>query len=310
MSDCKISIPHDPSGCLDNIFKHLATECEHYVLICYGCDPHHYLPAKDMRHHVKEHSGNRKWARRWMVGTTSLGAAANELRYLPKSQIMSPGGWTHSRERISNLVCQVTHLEKIHGRQLEKAIVRILPGNQEVPVQELRCSPLAIHDIVGQGHQRVLDAKAEEVLTHFECTYSHTGPDTYLHQPFFTCKTCRPEASGGFMAAGCCAVCAVTCHAGHDLELGWSGEENFCDCGANEMVVKCCAPWKIKIPASSEEGNEVNVSFAVRGSLGVESLVSVVGYPEPQHERKDDRKEQSEIRHDEEDLEDESFAYE
>jgi len=43
------------------------------------------------------------------------------------------------------------------------------------------------------------------------CTIYATGK-SFASQEWFNCRTCRME-----QGYGCCAVCAVTCHAGHDL---------------------------------------------------------------------------------------------
>ncbi len=43
------------------------------------------------------------------------------------------------------------------------------------------------------------------------CTIYATGK-SFASQEWFNCRTCRME-----QGYGCCAVCAATCHAGHDL---------------------------------------------------------------------------------------------
>lgn len=82
-----------------------------------------------------------------------------------------------------------------------------------------------------------------------ECTYRLTRQD-YLKQSWYFCNTCYPQNTDipGTLK-GCCVVCAVKCHAGHELdEKILRGDEGFfCDCYIGELGIKCKA-----MPCSSE----------------------------------------------------------
>lgn len=69
------------------------------------------------------------------------------------------------------------------------------------------------------------------------CTIYATGK-SFASQEWFNCRTCRMER--GY---GCCAVCAATCHAGHELLPRGNSEGFYCDCGSasGEAV-----PWGAK----------------------------------------------------------------
>ena len=70
------------------------------------------------------------------------------------------------------------------------------------------------------------------------CTYVLTGKN-FTKQPKFCCKTCGLVGS-----CGCCSVCAIYCHKGHDVQFhcysGLNGNPLFfCDCGDGFNGVKC-----------------------------------------------------------------------
>jgi hypothetical protein len=48
----------------------------------------------------------------------------------------------------------------------------------------------------------------------------------YVHQPWYHCRTCKLVGN-----LGCCAVCAKSCHCGHDVVGGSMHGKCFCDCG-------------------------------------------------------------------------------
>jgi hypothetical protein len=55
----------------------------------------------------------------------------------------------------------------------------------------------------------------------------------YVYQPFWRCNTCGLTGN-----LGCCQVCRVTCHYGHNLTF--AGDTNcFCDCGAGIGSTHC-----------------------------------------------------------------------
>lgn len=64
------------------------------------------------------------------------------------------------------------------------------------------------------------------------CTFGQTGSKPEL-QKWYWCHTCGLTGS-----LGCCSVCVVSCHAGHDTQFRHT-INCFCDCGAGSGKSDC-----------------------------------------------------------------------
>jgi hypothetical protein len=58
-----------------------------------------------------------------------------------------------------------------------------------------------------------------------------------IKQPWFHCIDCKLVG-----ALGCCAVCAKTCHAGHNVVSAGTSPGAYCDCGSDSNG-KCKARY-------------------------------------------------------------------
>lgn len=94
------------------------------------------------------------------------------------------------------------------------------------------------------GHEIMdrFDYIQQTVKKTHECTYRLTRHD-YLKQSWYLCHTCYAQDYNTTIMKGCCVVCAVKCHAGHELEEKIiNGDEGFfCDCYIGELGIKCKA---------------------------------------------------------------------
>jgi len=72
------------------------------------------------------------------------------------------------------------------------------------------------------------------------CTYMVSG-STYIQQEWYTCETCALTGS-----KGCCYVCAVVCHKGHNVKMSVSKPTGgfYCDCGSNQETNIICQSRK------------------------------------------------------------------
>lgn len=119
-------------------------------------------------------------------------------------------------------------------------------------------------------------------LKRFECTISEVPNGTYEIQPFYQCLTCNPlNNSIDGLQEGFCAVCAITCHHGHNILLTDSAN-NYCDCGDGSMVdvnkkrIVCCAPKTKKISTLNTDykNNDIKTEISVRhnGEVSIDFL--------------------------------------
>lgn len=98
------------------------------------------------------------------------------------------------------------------------------------------------------------------------CTFVNSGRE-YVSQYWLNCYTCRPGSTN----MGVCLVCAMTCHAGHQLgnQDGEIGQLNhstfFCDCGYGEFK-----PLKCKCIPISKNGS---VGAVTLGDLQVDHML-------------------------------------
>ncbi len=87
---------------------------------------------------------------------------------------------------------------------------------EAAPEQELRRPPATLQECVARG----------------VCTYAVSGA-TYPEQFWYFCRSCWSGDNNG-----CCAACAVSCHAGHDV-VPHKLSGFYCDCGAGAGPSKC-----------------------------------------------------------------------
>ena len=289
MEACKASFP--PGTTLD----HLERECAQYLRICYGCPEQHQMPAHALPAHIEEHKTDVTWAARWVERTTRSRAEVGDLRYLPSGNIRTSrrdDSYYHSTSRISSIMCRVTDLTDYGGLRVEF----IPPVEGAWAVTEcLTCPPTLGPQWMIKATVDTFDRKALDCLTHHECSYA-ASKRGFADQPFFRCRTCPGRSNWG-----CCAVCAVECHAGHDLFLDRRAGQSFCDCGAGDLKLKgtgrCRAPGCVTLPAppSIEQGeakdaereSEVVVKLKLRGDLTVDLNIALLG-TEQVLEREDD----------------------
>eukprot|EP01125_Pyxidicula_operculata_P016692 TRINITY_DN5775_c0_g1_i1.p1 TRINITY_DN5775_c0_g1~~TRINITY_DN5775_c0_g1_i1.p1 ORF type:complete len:470 (+),score=21.03 TRINITY_DN5775_c0_g1_i1:1-1410(+) len=84
------------------------------------------------------------------------------------------------------------------------------------------------------GAERSCKSLFPRVTNSSLCTYTETGTD-YIQQSWYQCITCDLVEN-----TGCCAVCAYTCHAGHEVVLKETNSSFYCDCG-HGLKGKCSA---------------------------------------------------------------------
>ena len=253
----KLIVDAEELGQLTRIRLHLLTECEHYPLICYGCPTNHSMPAKNLRLHVTAHEHNIEWHKQWIKNTLFSPPNHPGLYYVPR-----PTTYTG---RYGNLICEIERKNNILTTPIEG--ISYSPVDTSLMIKSQKVSP-----------------KALDALLHHECSYSITGSNTYLSQPFFTCQTCTSNRGHPHGTVGCCAICAITCHYGHVVVLDPGMDTSFCDCGDNNLGPKCCAPKPIKIPALAESENEVSVNFHLRGDSSIDLNVRSSHSIKPQQE--------------------------
>jgi len=81
--------------------------------------------------------------------------------------------------------------------------------------------------LVHVGHGRWFAEQLAASQQRHQCSYSFTKK-CHTQQPWWHCKTCYPKSN-----MGCCQVCAMHCHQGHEL-IKKEPSPFFCDCGAGD----------------------------------------------------------------------------
>ena len=116
-----------------------------------------------------------------------------------------------------------------------------------------------VHPLEGMIGVKQSDGDEEDGLLHVDeaiqkdlgsaldqvCTYTKTS-NTFSEQHWYHCWTCNLA-----FQEGCCAVCARTCHKGHDVTYS-RYSRFFCDCGAAKRASNPClalAPQKAPQPS-------------------------------------------------------------
>lgn len=104
----------------------------------------------------------------------------------------------------------------------------------------------------------------DECLQQGVCTFLVSG-STYPEQMWFLCRSCWSGEN-----QGCCAACAASCHAGHDV-VPFKSSGFFCDCGAGAAPSPCqiCSRASFVDPAAAAAGP----------ALEVETLVAAAAAP-------------------------------
>ena len=109
------------------------------------------------------------------------------------------------------------------------------------------------------------------------CTYTESGKN-FIMQRWYSCKTCGLTGN-----SGCCEVCLLRCHVGHDVMLRKTSAF-YCDCGAERK--ECCAllppePRPVKRPAvSGEKVAPSGLVQALAESLGGDNTTAMDLPPE------------------------------
>ncbi|KAK9823520.1 hypothetical protein WJX72_003359 [[Myrmecia] bisecta] len=85
----------------------------------------------------------------------------------------------------------------------------------------------SILDLPGGKRAALLTSLAVEPTV---CTYINAGPNDYVKQDWYFCRTCGQDGQDN---KGFCTVCAKHCHAGHDI-VHRARSPCYCDCGAGE----------------------------------------------------------------------------
>eukprot|EP00727_Mastigamoeba_balamuthi_P012706 m51a1_g8058 hypothetical protein (811) ;mRNA; f:129072-132120 len=116
------------------------------------------------------------------------------------------------------------------GPEMARQVFVVTDGDGDAP------DVADIEAYVSLCTHRDVDARAREALEAGVCTYTRTG-SAYARQYSYQCETCGLTGK-----TACCALCAATCHAGHQLSGAHFGG-CYCDCGAlGAPKCLCCAP--------------------------------------------------------------------
>jgi tetratricopeptide (TPR) repeat protein len=146
---------------------------------------------------------------------TTLGTSAKEAMIDSMIQITAAGGKaaqpdasTDANVRLFNALIDVAHQYQQQQQQ-----------QPPPPPASGGCDLTQLVELLPPE----VDSRAKLAIQQFRCTRSSSGTQTIV-QPNVKCLTC-----GLHTEYGCCVVCAIKCHAGHELVLVPS-EEHYCDC--------------------------------------------------------------------------------
>lgn len=212
-----------------NMVQHLQTECSYDINSCTFCEIPHSMITKYFKSHLLSLLGEEKITITDIIAKFSLNLlqTGDLVRYLGK----------------------LFRLKKIMFNTCELENVLVSDDIQLVPVVNLE--PVKIMYNSEESHD--LNRNVMSCYNHYECTAGIYSKNKYTYQPFFICKTCSPRKDFRMDIVGCCLVCAIECHKGHELYLDQEVNKNFCDCGTNNMtdlkgnVVNCIANKAINI---------------------------------------------------------------
>lgn len=267
IEDCKALINYE------NRFDHLEKECEHFPRICYGCETQHYLPAYKLMDHVKEFTNNPTWSNRWISRTSTRTVNVGDLRYIGERDII----WLEDPNRPTRSSGFICSIEEVSKSGIKSSII---PGGYIRSLDTYTSPPL-----LNISHDRftvIITDQALDHLNYHECSFG-SSKKGYFIQPFFKCRTCSNSKNSFGGNIGCCAVCAIDCHWGHDIYLDNQSGTNYCDCGAGDLKPKggkgCRAASCLNIPASftnsSDDTALVKVNFKVRGNLDLQVEINL-----------------------------------
>lgn len=261
MHQCDVLIPKN------DLQKHLKTQCNKLLRICYGCEKQHYMPKWMLKDHIKEKQNDPEWMKRWINGTTGS-VKDGDLRYLG----IESATYDFESGRTVSLICEVVKVARTGD--VGSVMTRCIPGGIQMVNYDIYTGPPP--HTMNRRSNKIISDLALDCLNHHECSYKLTG-NRYIEQPFYNCKTC----SGG-PNTGVCAVCAVDCHFGHDLQPSQSSERNFCDCSTGDIklvgIKQCRAASHVrvnpKIDRKSSDCSELYVYMIIRGNLTVNVNIS------------------------------------
>lgn len=263
MAGCSTLIP------INKLAHHLKFQCDKFMGICYGCEKQHSMPSYQLPSHIEEHKDDSGWLKNW-VNETTRPAKVGDLRYLGYESLT----YNFQAQKIMSVICRIVSI----SQENEKSYVtECIPGGVNMPNNNFYTSA-PVNVSFHRNSQRPICDIALDCLNHHECSAGITGR-RYLEQPFYECKTCTDAPN-----TGVCAVCAIDCHFGHELELSRNSDRNFCDCGTGNMKlvgIKHCnaairKQLKLEPGKILEKESEVKVDMNVRGNSQVELNISIL----------------------------------
>lgn len=267
MLGCEVLIP------INELEKHLRTQCEKFMGICYGCKEQHYMPKWRLQSHIDECKNDAGWFEHWVKETTRP-AQVGDLRYLGYENTTYDFG---NHNRVVSVICKIVEVTKQADGESSFFVTECIPGNIRVPNNDVYTgSPPSM---LSRKTHREMSSIALDCLNHYECSFGLMR-ESYLEQPFYRCRTCS-----GAPNTGVCTVCAVECHFGHELELLHTSGGNFCDCATGSIklvgIKHCQAASSIPIKTVQVESKdekfdpEMNVLITVRGDLTIDTKIRI-----------------------------------
>jgi hypothetical protein len=267
MNECKTLIP------MAGLEHHLKFQCDKVLGICYGCEKQHFMPKHQLLSHIQEHKNDIGWTERW-VEETQRPAQIGDLRYLG----YETATYNFETGRTVSLICRIVEIVQgpSHSGPIS-CITECIPGGIRITNSDIYTGPPLAVFLRNYSYKIVSDI-ALDCLTHHECSHKVIGERKYINQPFYQCRTCCKNPN-----TGVCAVCAIDCHFGHDLQLSQVSEKSFCDCGDGNMplvgIKHCKAASRAQIKniqsdQKSLELSDVSISINIRGNLKIEINIS------------------------------------
>jgi len=268
MEGCESIIP------AKELEKHLRFQCEKFPGICYGCKEQHHMPNFRLLSHIEEHKTDAEWFGHW-IDEINRPAKIGDLRYLGFESVT----YDFTNQRMVSLICKIIDITKLADKENSGFVTECIPGNIHMSNNDIYTGrpPSTFR----RTFYKEISDIAMDCLTHHECSYG-VMKTNYLFQPFYKCKTCPGQSN-----VGVCAVCAMDCHFGHELELSLESDKNFCDCATDSIklvgIKHCQAASAVQVPSlpNSEikDNFEVNVSMQIRGDLTIGTKIQVGNKP-------------------------------
>lgn len=243
--------------------RHAIEECKKRIVICYGCEKLHTIPAFSFGSHIKEKVTTIEDALKF-INKSSV-PQDGEIGSIVEISIDRPEGGWQLAEIIGKRIDASMEYEPHEAPNFEIEVRTLLENTSD----EDKTSWTSVGNVVKMGtytqptpdfiEPQEMKEYVKDCLKRCECTITEVPHGSYEFQPFYKCVTCCGEYRYGI---GCCAVCASLCHAGHKLVLELGSGGSFCDCGGEEMrdtlgrIVKCCAPRPKKEKTEEEKKAE------------------------------------------------------